>query len=81
MHILHSLFSVPVELYSATRCIFACQGELPNECLPPLVELLVESFAMHRVVRAVPRADHVIHMGGVSRPIGSLFLAIGRGGS
>ena len=41
LHLLHSLFSIPVDLYSSTRHIFACRGEQPNEVLPLMLELLV----------------------------------------
>ena len=39
VHLLHSLFSVRVNLYSASRRIFACQGDLPAKGLPPVVEI------------------------------------------
>ena len=35
VYLLHSLFSVPVDLYSKTRRLFACQGDMPGETPPP----------------------------------------------
>ena len=34
VYLLHSLFSVPVDLYSKTRRLFACQGDMPGETPP-----------------------------------------------
>ena len=66
MHILHSMLSVPVDLYSTARRLFACQGELPLEGLPPVAELPVDAFLVRRSVRTVPQADHISHLEGVS---------------
>ena len=48
------------------RRLFACQGDLPLEGLPPVVELPVDAFSVRRYVRALPQADHIIHLEGVS---------------
>ena len=44
--------------------IFACCGELPSKGLPPVVYLPMDAFGVRHSVSAVPRADHVIHLGG-----------------
>ena len=66
MHLFHLLFFIMVGLYYMTRRLFACQGHLTNEVLPPVVELPVEAFVMRRYVQAVTRADHVSHLEGVA---------------
>ena len=66
MHLFHLLFFIMVGLYYMTRRLFACQGHLTNEVLPPVVELPVEAFVMRRYVQAVTRADHVSHLEGVT---------------
>ena len=65
VHILHLLFSAPVDLYSTIRRIFACQGELPSEGLPPVVDITHESFAARRPISTVLRVDHTTHLGGI----------------
>ena len=65
VHLLHSLFSFLVGLYSAARQIFACLEELPDKSLPMVVELPVEDFPVQRSVNAVLREDHVSHLEGV----------------
>ena len=54
VHLMHSLFSVRVNIYSAIRRLSAYLGELPDEGLPPVVEIPHKSFAAWRSVRAVP---------------------------
>ena len=63
---MRSLFSVCVNVYSTECRLFACVGELPAEGLPQVTELLPDFFAARRAVRAVPRIDHVAHLGGIS---------------
>ena len=58
VNLLHSLFSIPVDLYSSIWCLFACQGELPAEGLPLVVEITHESFAALLSVSSVPQVDH-----------------------
>ena len=65
VHLMHSLLSVPVGLYSTARRLFACCGELPLEGLHLVVELPVDAFSVRRSLRAVPRADHISHLEGV----------------
>ena len=66
VHFLHSMFSVPVDLYSTARRLFAYQGELPLEGLTPVVELPVDVFLVRRSVRAVLMEDHISHIDGLS---------------
>ena len=66
MHLIHSLFSVHVKVYSTECCLFACVGGLPAEGLSQVTELFPDFFAARHAVRAVPRIDHVAHLGGIS---------------
>ena len=66
VHILHSMLSVPVNLYSMYQSLFAFRGELPLEGLSPVVEITMDAFLVRRSVRAVPRADNISHLEGVS---------------
>ena len=66
VHLMHSLFSVCVNVYSTECRLFACLGELPAESLPQVTELLPDFFAARRAVRAVPQIGHVAHLGGFS---------------
>ena len=66
VHVLHSMLSVPVDIYSTARRLFACRGELPLEGLPPVVELPVDVLLVRRSVCAVLRDYHIIHLEGVS---------------
>ena len=47
-----------------TRWFFAFRDYITDKGLPPVVELIAESFVVRRVMRAVPRADHFSHLGG-----------------
>ena len=64
VHILHSLFSVTVKLYSTISCLFTFWVELPDEGLPLVVKMPVEAFVVRRSMRTVAQADHVSHLGG-----------------
>ena len=55
------IFSVPVGPYSRNWWLFAFVGELPAKALPPVVDIQGGSFAVGRVLRAVPRSDHLVH--------------------
>ena len=66
VHLMHSLFSVRVNVYSTECRLFACVGELPAEGLPQVTELLPDFFASRRAVHTMPRIDHVAHLGGIS---------------
>ena len=68
VHIIHLLFSVQVNLYLTQQRLFACLGDLPVKGLPPVVEIPNKAFVAQRSVHAVPRMDHVTHLGGVSPP-------------
>ena len=48
---------------------FAFVGKHPAKPPPPVVEIQVESFVVRRSVRAVPRADHIIHIEGVAQTL------------
>ena len=65
VHLLQSLFSVPVGIYSTSRRLFACIREFPTEGLLAVLEVVVDAFVVWRAVRYVPRANHVSHLGGV----------------
>ena len=64
--LMHSLLSIWVNVYSTQRRLFAYLGKLPSEVLPPVVEIPDEAFAAQHTVCAVPRVDHVTHLGGIS---------------
>ena len=66
VHLLHLLFSVLVNIYLKECRLFACPGELPAEGLPPVMAIPPDFFVDRRSVRAVPREDHIAHMGGIS---------------
>ena len=66
VHLMHSLFSVRVNVDSTECPLFTCIGELPAEGLRQVTELLPDFFAARRAVRTVPRIDHVAHLGGIS---------------
>ena len=66
VHLMHSLFSVRVNVCSTECRLFACVGELPAEGLPQVTELLPDFFTARRAVRTVPRIDQVAHLGGIS---------------
>ena len=68
VHIMHSLFSVRVDLYLTRRRLFACLGELPTEGLPPVVEIPNEAFAARRSVFSEPQMDNITHLGGIDLP-------------
>ena len=48
VHLMHSLFSVCVNVYSTECHLFACIGELPAEGLPQVTRLLPDFFAARR---------------------------------
>ena len=62
VHVLHSLFSVPVGRYYTERKLLAFSGELPTEGIPSVTDLSVDSFRVRRAVCAVPREDHLVHV-------------------
>ena len=66
LHLMHSLFSVRVDVYSTECRLFACLGELPVEGLPPVMEILPDFFVAWRSVCAVPRMDYMAHLGRIS---------------
>ena len=55
VNLMHSLFSVPVNVYSTECCLFACVGEIPSEGLPQVTELLPDFFAARHPGRISPR--------------------------
>ena len=66
VHLLHSLLSVPVDLYSTILRLFACWGELSAKGLPPVVDIPHESFAAWLSICAVPQVDYITHLLGIS---------------
>ena len=66
VHLMHLLFSVRVNVYSTECCLFAWVGELSAEGLSQVTEIFTDFFAARRAVCAVPRIDHVAHLGGIS---------------
>ena len=64
VHLMHSLFSVRVNVYSTEGRLFTCLGELPTKGLPQVTEILPDFFAARRSVRAVPHMDHIAHLDG-----------------
>ena len=55
MHLMHSLFSVHVDVYSTECRLFTCLGELPAEGLPPVMDILPD-FSWHGAPFAPCRA-------------------------
>ena len=53
VHLMHLLFYVRVNIYSTSRRLSACLGDMPSEGLPPVVEIPHEAFAARRSVRAM----------------------------
>ena len=66
VHLLNSLLSVLVGLYSTAQRLFAFHVELPSKDLPPMIELTVDAFGVRRSMRTFPMADHVSHLEGVT---------------
>ena len=66
VHLMHSLFSIRVNVYSTDCRLFACVGELPHEGLPQVIEILPDFFMARHSVYAVPRIDHISHLGRIS---------------
>ena len=65
VHLIHSLFSVRVDVYSIECRLFACLGELPAEDLPPVTEISPDFVAVWRSVHAVPLMNHIAHLDGI----------------
>ena len=68
LHLLHSLLSVRVDLYSTIWHLFAWLGELPAEGLPPVMEIPHKAFMSRRSICAIPQVEHVAHLGGIYLP-------------
>ena len=66
VNLMHSIFSVRIDVYSTECCLFACLGELPSKGLPPVMEIPPAFFAAWRSIRSVPRSDHIACLGGIS---------------
>ena len=62
VHLIKSLFSVPVGLYSSDWQLFACCKEFPRKELPPVADLDIDALRVWRKIRAVPRLDYVYHL-------------------
>ena len=74
---MHSLFPVPIGLYSMARWLFAFIGDLPDECLPTMEEIPVEAFAVRCNMHAAPRDDHMSHLEGVT-PLTWQYMTVKR---
>ena len=70
VHLMQSLFSICVDVYSTEYFLFACLGELTAEGLPPVMEILPDFFVAQRSVYAVPRMDHIAHLCRIPLAIG-----------
>ena len=66
VHLMHSLFSVRVDVYSTECRLFACLGELPAGGLPQVMDISPDFFRARRSFRAVPRIYHIAHLGRIS---------------
>ena len=53
MHLMHSLFSIRVDIYLTSQHLFTCLGDLPAKGLTPVVEIPHKAFAERRSIRAV----------------------------
>ena len=59
VHLMHSLFSFRVDVYSTECCLFTCLGNLPVKGLPLVMEISPDLIAARRSVRAVPCRDPI----------------------
>ena len=66
VHLMHSLFSVHIDVYSTECSLFACLGKFPAEGPPQVTEILPGFFAARCYIRTVPRMNHIAHLGGIS---------------
>ena len=64
--LVHSLFSVWFNIYLIHRRLFNCLGDLPAKGLPLVVDIPHKDFAAWCSVSAVPRVNHITHLGGIS---------------
>ena len=69
VHLTHSLLSIPVGMYSTSRRLFSCLGELPDEGLPTVVNINVETFTVRCYVCAIQQSDHTSHLEGATPPV------------
>ena len=74
VHLLHSFLSLLVVPYTIDQRLLAFFEELPSEGLPPVTEIPVDAFLMRRVVRAIMRDNHHVHVEGVPPPCWQLML-------
>ena len=66
VHLMHWLFSIRINIFSTQFRLFARLVELPSEGLPPVVEIPPNFAAAWHSIRAVPRVNHIAHLGGIS---------------
>ena len=66
VHLLQCTFSIPVDLYSTRRRLFACRVELPTKDLPSVVDSPHKPFAVRCSIHDVPRVHPINHLGGIS---------------
>ena len=62
VHILHFIFYVPAGPYNPGRILFGCCRDPTSEGLPFITKITVDSFGERRVVSAVSREDHQVHL-------------------
>ena len=68
VNLIYLLISVRVDIHLTSRRLFACLGELPTKGLPPVADIPHEALAARPCACAIPRVDHVTHLGGISPP-------------
>ena len=64
--LMHSLFSVRVNVYSIQLRLFACLVNLPAKGLPLVVDIPAEAFAARRYFRDMPQVDLDNRLWGIS---------------
>ena len=65
VHLLQSLFYIPIVVYTTTRRIFAYLGYFPVNCIPVVVEVIVNSSTVQCAVHITTRNWHDSHMWGI----------------
>ena len=79
VHILYSLFSVPVGLYSMDQRLLSFVRYIPSEGLPLVTDILVDALLVWRAIRAVLQAGHQVHVEVFYPSAGSQLHARGQG--